>query len=605
MKRLLLIVLAALLLAGCGGRKNPSPEDSGDTSQTEETLGLYIPGSSVEQQSGGAVRAYGLEDDTYFDISAMGSHLLVLGQKGLTVLSGEQGTVTATLKTDEIRPNSVTDIAATGFAYYLPNSRQVVVLNPQLQKVTQVELPKEIVDNPCISIVKNEVFYSTGSEIRALNMTTGISRLIRQQTTVSQSLLGAYFDGTVLLCRFTDESGGESRAFISAETGQTVSPCTVDVTMQTYGTQYFAFWQDGTMVQNAFGAKDTESKSLLTPYPDADAQGGRAAVPTANGMVDHAMTEGGLELTFYDLATGKCTAQTVLPGVQSPIAFYGWNNRLWMLATDGEKTRHALYSWDMSATPVEDETDHTGPVYTAENPNAEGLAQCRTLADTYQKDYGVKILLWQDAVKNAGSYTLTPEHHPQVIQKMLEELQPLLAQFPEKFLLKTVEAGWIRICLVRDTGTDAQWVQFWDKKDCWVILSARADIVPAMLQAMAYGVDSHVLGNSREFDNWTDLNPEGFEYSYKDTAEGYAEYLAGETRAFTDAKAMTYPLEDRCRVFYHAMLPDNAAVFQAPVMQEKLLRLCTGIREAYSLQKKTDTYPWEQYLQTSLAYVPQ
>ena len=68
---------------------------------------------------------------------------------------------------------------------------------------------------------------------------------------------------------------------------------------------------------------------------------------------------------------------------------------------------------------------------------------------------------------------------------------------------------------------------------------------------------------------------------------------------------MNYPHEDRCRIFYHAMQPDNADMFKTATMQKKLMRLCTGIREAYNLEKKTVEYAWEQYLNTSLAYVPE
>ena len=59
---------------------------------------------------------------------------------------------------------------------------------------------------------------------------------------------------------------------------------------------------------------------------------------------------------------------------------------------------------------------------------------------------------------------------------------------------------------------------------------------------------------------------------------------------------MTYPLEDRCQIFYNAMLPDNAEMFASPVMKEKLLRICAAIREAYGLEKNSETSPWEQYL---------
>lgn len=601
MKRLLLIVLAVLLLAGCG-RKPQSTQSTEDSSQTDTTNCLYIPDSSAEQQTGGAVRVYELENDTYFNLRGIGSRLLVMGQKGLTVLTGEQGGVTAKLETGDVRSNSVIDTATTGMAYYLPNSRQVVLLNPQLQSINTLELPKEIVDSPCISIVKNEVYYSTGSEIRALNMITGISRLLRQQSAATQTLLGVYFDGTVLLCQLTDADGTVTTEFISTETGQTLGKGNGLSDLQTHGSQYVAFLQDGIVQQTAFGTRGGETKSLLPAQPTADI-GGRAALPAMNAVVDYAMTESGLELSFYDLSAGKRTAQTVLPGVQSPAAFYSNGSYIWMLATDTEKTQQALYRWDVTLSPAEDDTVCTGPLYTAENPDTEGLAQCRELANTYEKQYGVK-LLWHNDVTQTGGYTVTAEYHPQVINSMLEQLQPVLALFPENFLLKTVEAGWIKIALVQDIDGDSDWVQFWEEGDCWILLSVKADAVSSLIQGMAYGIDSHVLGNSRDFDTWNQLNPEGFDYTYSDTVEGNAQYLTGENRAFTDTLAMTYPHEDRCRIFYHAMLSDNAAMFQSPVMQAKLLRLCQGIREAYSLEKKTVTYAWEQYLQTSLAYVP-
>ncbi len=55
-------LLAAAMLCGCGG------EGCDPTTQTPETLaavtepsGCYTPGSDVEQQTGGAVRAYSLQ----------------------------------------------------------------------------------------------------------------------------------------------------------------------------------------------------------------------------------------------------------------------------------------------------------------------------------------------------------------------------------------------------------------------------------------------------------------------------------------------------------------------------------------------------------------
>jgi len=608
MKKLLAILLAVMLLVGCGKRKNPKSTE-GTTAPTEvplppDTVTLYIPDSPVEQQTGGAVRIYGLPTDTYFRIANMGNYLLLMGQKGLTVLAGEQGGVTAKLETASIDTNTALDVAATGVAYYDPVVRKVTVLNPYLQVAASMALPEDMMGSPCISIVKNEVFYSTGSELRAMNMTTGISRLLRQQTASTQDLLGAYFDGTVLLCQITDAEGDVSTEYISAETGQTIAQGHAEVTLQTHGAGYIALWQDGILQQTAFGVRGEDPGSLRVLQPAQEVSGGRAVIPAMNAVVDYAQTESGLELTYYDLNTGKCAARTVLPGVQSPILFCGSDGEVSLLATDAATSAHTLYRWEVTKSALADETVHTGPLFTAENPDAEGLAECRALADSYQTQYGVKLLFWQDAIKVTGGYTLTPEHQPQVIMEMLEQLQPVLTHFPQSFLQKTVEAGWIRIALVREIAGGDDWVQFWENGDCWIILSTETDIPNSVLQGITYGIDSHVLGNSRELDTWADLNPEGFAYTYSTHVTGNTAYLSDENRAFVDARSMTYPHEDRCRIFYYATLPGKADVFRSPIMQSKLLRLCKGVREAYNLQKKTDTYIWEQYLETSLAYVP-
>ncbi len=605
MKRLLVLLLAVCMLAGCSRKK-------GNTDPTENTFpnleGVeyrYITDSSVEKKTGGAVRAYDLKDDTYFALYGVGSNLLVLGQKYMTALTGEWGELVAETENADVRPASVTSAAVTGFAYYLPNARQVVVRNPQLQDITKVELPKELVDSPFISLVQNEVYYSTGNEIRAMNMNTGISRLIRQQSLVSQKLLGVYFDGTVLQCQLTDETGAAEQVFISSQTGQTLSQADGVSFLQTHGKRYFAYWQEGVIEQTVVGTKDVAPQQFLITMPDKGEKGGRFPVLGMNGVLDYRQTADGLELSFYNISAGKRTAQVTVPRVHSPVACHSDGSGIWFLATDADQTAQRLYYWNVTKSASEGEEACVGPLYTAQNPDTEGLAECKTLTEEFQKNYGVKVLLWQDAIAQTGGYEVVPEHNPAVIRKMMEEMEPLLAQFPEKFLLKTVEAGWIKIALVQKIGDGVEWVQFWEEGDCWILLSADADVVDCLTQGMAYGIDSHVLGNSREFDTWNELNPKGFAYSYSDVLKEDSAYLKGNNQAFTDAKALQYPNEDRCRVFYYAMGAGNEDLFRLPVLQKKLQRLCTGIREAYGLEKKTEEYPWEQYLETPIAYTPE
>lgn len=603
MKRYLAFLLAVLMLAGCSKKASKPAEDS--PPEIEGVEYRYIDDSFAEKKTDGAVRAYDLKTDTYFGLYGVGANLLVLGQKTMTALTGEWGEFVAETDNADVRATSVTSAATTGFAYYLPNSRQVVVRNPQLQEVTKVELPKELVDSPYISLVQNEVYYSTGSEIRAMNMNTGISRLLRQQSLVTQKLLGVYFDGAALLCEFTNENGAAEQVFISTQTGQTLSQADGVSFLQTHGKRYFAYWQEGVVEQTVVGTKDATPQTLLPEKPSEKEKGGRFPVLGMNGVLDYRQTNEGLELTFYNISAGKRTAQVTIPRVHSPVACHSDGSGIWFIATDTEQTAQRLYYWNVTKSASEGEETCVGPLYTAQNPDTEGLAECKTLTENFQKQYGVKVLLWQDAIAQTGGYEVVPEHNPTVIRRMMEEMEPLLSQFPEKFLLKTVEAGWIKIAIVQRIGDDLPWVQFWEEGDCWILISAKADVVDALTQGMAYGIDSHVLGNSRDFDTWNELNPKGFAYSYSDELKEDSSYLKGNNRAFTDAKAMQYPNEDRCRIFYYAMGEGNEDLFRQPTLQKKLQRLCTGIREAYGLEKKTEEYLWEQYLETPIAYNPQ
>ncbi len=602
MKRLWIFLLVALLLAGCKKQPLP-PSDSNDDSafQDAESNSLYIPNSAVEKETGGAVRPYSVMKDTYLGFYNIGENLLIMGQRELMVLSSESATPIATLNINKLI--TAIDTAPTGVAYYQPNARLVVILNPQLQTVVQMTLPENVVGTPVISLARNEVFYSTGNEIRALNIGTGISRLLRQQTATTQSLEGVYFDGTVLLCRIVDEKESVSFAYISTETGEHLGDGKGVAKLQTFGQQYFAGWQNGTIFQSLFGTRGGESKCFLEPLPTDDDRHGRVGILQMNGAVEYQETEQGLELSFYELAEGKCTAQVMLSGVQTPEAIHGNGNTVWIVAAKKETAEQTLYRWDITQTPVEDATVHTGALYTAEKPDTEGITKCRERATTMEWKYGVKFVLWKDVTKYTGGHTVSVEHHPQVINGALDKLEPLLAKFPARFLQKTVEAGWIRISLVQSIEGDKEWVQFWENGDCWVLISMQGDVVQSLIQGMAYGIDSHVLGNSRDYDTWNELNPEGFAYASSYAVEEAPAYLEGENRAFVDALSMSYPHEDRARLFYHAMLPDNGNMFATPIMKAKLLRMCEGIREAYSLEKKSETYEWEQYLDTSLAYV--
>lgn len=602
MKRLLLILLMALLLVGCS-QDAPPPETTDPTqatTQPTEPPGLYVPESMMEKETAGAVRVYALDSDTWFGLESVGTNLLLIGKGEMMILSGECGVPAAQQTLGALVESSEIDTCVTGVAYYITDSRQVVILNPQLQQVNALKLPEDIVGAPVICLPRNEVYYFNGADIRAVNTNTGISRLLRQQTNVEVLLPEALFDDQVLVYRVKD-SGGDLE-YISAEDGQTLSQEQGISSIHTHKEQYFLERQDGQVQEMVFGTRGGDAKLFLASAPQTSS-GGFVPALEMNAVVAYGIEEDSLTLSCYDLTTGKRIANTVLPGSLTPLDFLCDGTHIWMLAV--EKENCTLYRWDVTKSPVEDENIYTGPFYSSENPDTQGLKECQTLADAYSKQYGVKLNIWQNAIRVTDNYTVTPEHQTQTINNMLAALQPVLAQFPEKFLLKTVEAGWIRIGIVRSIEGGKDWAHFWADGDCYILISAQADPAQAFLQGAAYAVDSHVLGNSRDFDfdRWNPLNPAGFKYANSYDVKVHKRYLEGATRAFTDELATSYIHEDRSRVFYNAMLADNREMFTSTVMQAKLKRVCMGIREAYGLQKSTQTFPWEQYLKNSLAYV--
>ena len=121
----------------------------------------------------------------------------------------------------------------------------------------------------------------------------------------------------------------------------------------------------------------------------------------------------------------------------------------------------------------------------------------------------------------------------------------------------------------------------------------------ALYHELFHAMETHIFNNSIAFDQWETLNPSGFAYAYGYAANEQRDsgiYLQKEYRAFVDAYSMSFPKEDRARIFEYAMLEGMEDLFQFPALQAKLQAVCAGLREAYSLKTHPDPLPWEQYL---------
>ena len=588
----LIVILLAFCLCGCAASPPDTPDENAPTEAADTAVvSFYEADSAVEKATKGAVRVYAL-DESYTALMPVGNMLmLVSGDGTITLLKGEQGQVTATAETDLSAAWGMTDlyIGKQTVGYYAADTQEVVILDHNLQQIFKVPLPDEMQGKPLVQLDKGVVLYCTTGQIRAMDVQSGISRMIRSHACMGQELLGSYFNDTVVCCLVVDAQGNESILYLDAETGQELYEDTASKDLQTYGDRYYAVLSQTEEHRIRFG-----NRNDLKMYLDLPVE---TVVPAlvSDGVVAHEATEEGLQLTFYNLSTGLKTAQIEIPELETGKITATEDGCVWML--DGQ----TLYRWDTSKSGVKDETLYTGRIFTWDDPDLDGLAACAEKAGQLAEKYGLTLRVWEEAAAAGTEYQAVAEYRVPETQQMLDQLEQILTQLPKDFMTIT---GNVHVNLVQSLGSSAQRELHWEDGVCHVFLTA-ANTGEDFLWALGNAVDTHVLGNSFDYDKWEDLNPWRFEYTYdyeenleRDNPE---EFLEGSDRAFTDLEAMSFPTEDRSRLFANALLEDNQEMFVSSTMQKKLRGICVAIREAYGWEDSTDVFAWEQYLDKSIA----
>ena len=600
MKRIVLLLLVVLLLAGCSAKKaveETTPVETEPVVEVTEPVSIYLANSSVEQQTNGAVKVFVPEEDNYIGITAMnGDVVLATNLTKLILVDGETGEIGASIKTGEKISAAPKDLVTSdrGISYYRADGAELVFLDTQLQRETVIEIPEGVSGRPYVSHSNQEIYYCKENEVRALSMETGISRLVKSQVCQNIILAGVHFDGDMLSCKVVNEDGTASMIYINSRDGSTMDDVNQLSSMQTGENQYLVTRKEGMLLQQLIGRVGS------TPQTFNLEQTLTAAFQLGGGYCWR-QEEGSLVFDFYDFNTGTHSAQVKMVGVSDPIAISADDRYIWILAE--ENGMETLYRWDVSMSATGNTHSYLAPLYTKKKPDTQGLKQCRKRANELEDKYGINLLIYKDAVKVGSGYGLEYEYQVDALTQMMDELESILIRFPKNFIKNSLSTGKIYISLVRSMNGNKDFVQFYERGTAYIILAGTENFEDAFLHGLAYIVDSHVLGNSRDYDTWTKLNPSDFKYdyhyyAYKSHAD--SKYVTGKTRAFVDTYSMTFPHEDRARMFVYAMMDGNKNIFSTTRMQNKLKRLCQGIREAYGYEKNGKTYTWEQYLKTSL-----
>lgn len=605
MKRLLGLLLLIVLLWGCSAKETPQEAPTEPATQAQTDPGTYDPQNPIESQTGGAVMAYKPDMTNCTGMLTMGEALLVFRGENPTLLTHQQLTEFTTVELPGLpSPDSgLVQAHDDSVAYYNEKEKSIVFLGKNLRETARLQLQDDVVGGVYLSPDWKMAYYCTAEEVCALDMQTGISRLLKEHGGAKKTVTGVFLNGRALRCTSMQEDGTEKTVLLSTETGEQIYEGDHLASLATGEDWYFLQMQDCSVPEWLIG-KDRGDATCLWPVGDPVEHW---VLPGCDGVLTLCRQDGALVLDQYMFETGLRTASVRLEGL-SEIHDLSVSSKGEVFFCSGE----SVYRWMPEKSPVEDETVYTMPRFNPNRPDEAGIAAAQTAAKALEKRYKVELLLYSEADSVAPwDYRFETEYIGKAYEKAIGQLDKIMAQFPEGFFATAAEKSAnkkLTIVLVRgiygapESGTleSAPGVQYWLDGKAYIALTMGETLERYFYHEMGHVIDTVVLSKTKYFYEWEKWNPAGFKYDNDYTANldrKDDQYLKAADRWFIDMYSMSFAVEDRSRIFEYASLPGNEAYFTSPHMQKKLQQICTGIRRAFGLRKDPNTFLWEQYLQ--------
>lgn len=581
-----LALLLALLLAGCAAQPTP-------TTETTAADALYTPGHRLETQTSGMMQVFPTETSGFCRIWAMGEDVLLSGDRKLTRLSGASLTPGSTRQADTVLQTGSDGV-------WLFDGSAVQILDGSFALLQTVTIPDEVLGVP--GLEGSRLYYLSEGCLKVLDLSTGLSSLLRDNM--------AFTDGTVqclgdlLLLHLTDEDGIGKTLLVSAADGSTQYPSLAVTDACRFETGLGILLEDGQVLL----LPDSDGAQKLTLEEGEQMVG---FLPEIGGLITCRNDTAGLTLRLYALSRGILRCSVLLPEVDLVgTGCVSADGTLYISVHSTQETAWWILRWNYEAFSPVSEDSCLEPYYTRDFPDVQGQASCEILARELGAQYGISVLLFEKAAACAPwDYAFTAEYRVDKTNWALEDLKATLEAFPEGFLTK-LRQDWedLTVCIVdtiqgtAESGSldSAEGLQFQNGSHFYIALAPKEEdsLKHTLFHEFSHLIDNRVLTKTGAYDNWNDLNPQDFAYSLDLNADmtPYKALLTGPDRVFIDNYAMTFPAEDRARIFECACTSGNEEDFVSPILQAKLQRICTGIRQAFDLEDAPERFLWEQYL---------
>ena len=590
--KLLAAVLCLFLLVGCAEKREEVPEPTEATGQS-----LHVSGHALEAQTSGIMEVFPIAAEDPLGLWALGPDVVLSAKSGITLYTGSGLREAASVSTGQV-------LGAVGSRLFVydETARQILALGSAFSPTSAWSLPEKTLGLPGVSPDGNSLYYLQKDGLYLLDTELGSSRVLRDNMAVQSGSVRCLEDGSTLLLNLSDPNGEENTLLVSAADGQSREEalCPKDAAALPEG---LAVCASPGVFSRVMLLGDTQQR-LVT-------QSGEKCLgflPTISAAVTGSSGDSGMTLRLYLLSTGVCRSEVTLPGVdQVTLGCVTDGGKLYILA-HSEETGWLILRWHYDAFPSQNEESRLVPYH--DTPTAQEAANSRARADELAQTYGLDIRIGEEALAvQPWDYTFSGTAPADETDWTLEALDTLLSCFPQGFLSR-LRTGWegLSLCLVpRIQGTpasgslaSAQGLQFQEDEHCYVVLALAPmeDLRYTLFHEFSHLIDTQVMVGCSAYDDWADLNPQEFSYSLDVNADMSAnkQYLTGTNRCFVDYYAMVNPAEDRARIFECAVNPGNGDMFTAPILQQKLRRICSGIREAFDLESSGESFLWEQYL---------